>query len=296
MRGENGGDEARRGDALARHRGQQARCDGVAGPHQRASEGERETQRERCRAGACAELVPHQDRGRRQTRAGRRRRVPARNRWPGSSPENSTVRSAHSEVMRLRFGGRRQRQGGKIERVIAEQAVDPERQGGWCRPQQGGAAAQRGDEHDDRAADGEDDGRGLERGNGAPQRGETGQRGPQQDGAHPKRGCGSGDDIGLPLPNAICRVARCAAQALMSAHAARNHQFAQYRPGSAQSPCRRSRRQCDEAPQGAGGGRRQGRRSRCLPRAVHHRLSARGPGAQAGLRRLGASRGRSARR
>ncbi len=219
-----------------------------------------------------------------------------RSRWLRQQPREQHGEQRPQRGDEAGFGGRGQRQGGEIERVVTEQAVDPERQGGCRRPEQGQAAAQRGNEHDYRAADDEDDGRGLERRNGAPERGETGQRGPQQDRAHPERGCGSGRRHGLPLPNSICRVARCAAQALMSAHAARNHQFAQDRPGPAQSPCRRSRRQRDEAAHGAGGGRRQGRRSRCLPRAVHHRLPARGPGAQAGLRRRGAWRRRSARR
>ena len=102
----------------------------------------------------------------------------------------------------------------------------------------------------------------------------------------PERGRGLCDDMApLPLPQIrhLPRCARAGAQALMSRHAARNHRHAENRPGPAQPRGRRPRRQRRQAAQGARRGRRHGRRPRRLLRAVHHRLSARGPGAQAGL-------------
>ena len=119
-----------------------------------------------------------------------RQHVPRAQRLSGSRPENSTVNRAHSEVIRLASAGGARLQGGEIERVVAEQAVDAERERGAGRRTELRAAAQGGRGDQDNAADREDDGRGLERRDGALEGREAGKRRPQQDGAGAEQRCG----------------------------------------------------------------------------------------------------------
>ena len=101
----------------------------------------------------------------------------------------------------------------------------------------------------------------------------------------------------LSTASRMCRVAASALQALMSGHDPAHQHRDQDRARPAQSAGRRPWRQRREARCGARRGCRRRRRPRPLHRAVHHRLSARGPRAQAGVRGCGAgARGGAGRR